>query len=81
MEYVSADQSGDACAASERGLTYAADIVTAIVVRRRGETCIIAIALVDLAVFSVAEVGKTIQLDVNRHVRRRNDPRGRPVDT
>ena len=81
MEDVPAHESGDSFASAERRLANRADVVAAVVMRRGGETGVIAILLRCLAVLTIAEIRKTVQLDVNRLYRRRNDPRGRPIAT
>ena len=80
MKNVSAHESSDSFATAEGRLANRADIITAVVVRRGGETGVIAITSNCLAVLTIAEVWKNVQFHINRLYRRRNDPRGRPRD-
>ena len=60
MEDVSAHESSDSFASAEGRLADGADIVTAVAVRRGGETGVIAIPLVCLAVLTIAKIRKTV---------------------
>ena len=80
MEDVSAHESGDSFASAEGRLANRADVVAAVVMRRGGETGVIAILLRCLAVLTIAEIRKTVQLDVTWLYHRGSEPRSRPRD-